>query len=144
MEQNHSQLQDLIVSAKSLLTGISINYNSEVGSRTKQLIEFSKQIVPIVKEDYPKIAKILQNATRTIVNRRAIPIGPYGQIAYKDYINAYSFEDLRTAIKVIITDNSKLDELYIELCDYYDLQQDWINFNQRKADFINVVNESVN
>mgnify|MGYP002624828314 FL=1 len=43
-----------------------------------------------------------------------------------------------------ITDNSKLDELYIELCEYYDLQQDWINFNQRKADFINVVNESVN
>jgi hypothetical protein len=40
-----------------------------------------------------------------------------------------------------ITDHSKLDELYIELCDNYGLNQDWINFNQRKADFINVVNK---
>lgn len=40
-----------------------------------------------------------------------------------------------------ITDHSKLDELYIELCDNYGLEQDWINFNQRKADFINVVNK---
>ena len=42
-----------------------------------------------------------------------------------------------------ITDNSKLDELYTELCDYYGLHQDWINFNQRKIDFIKVVNESI-
>lgn len=41
-----------------------------------------------------------------------------------------------------LTDNSKLDELYIELCESYDLQQDWINFNQRKADFIKVVNST--
>ena len=40
-----------------------------------------------------------------------------------------------------ITDNSKLDELYIELCDNYGLEQDWINFNQRKEDFLKVVRE---
>ena len=42
-----------------------------------------------------------------------------------------------------LTDNSKLDELYIEICESYDLQQDWINFNQRKTDFIKVVNENI-
>ena len=40
-----------------------------------------------------------------------------------------------------IADNSKLDELYIELCDNYGLEQDWINFNQRKEDFLKVVRE---
>lgn len=273
MKQEYSHLRNLIDSAKTLLTGISINYNTEIGPRTRQLVEFSNQIFPIVKEDHPTIADILQNATRTIVNRQAVPIGPYGQMVYKDFINAYSFGELKAAIKVIdslysdkslnarvgrkifishasddetivkafikeilmlgcrfstqdifctldntairtgddfrdiivdnmkscdyviciisenyrksevcqnemgaawamenkrvlpfkfpnlsfkeigflnvvkqaadITDESKLDELYVELCKYYDLQQDLINFNQRKADFINVVNKYV-
>jgi len=42
-----------------------------------------------------------------------------------------------------ITDESKLDELYVELCDHYDVQQDFIHFNKRKADFINVVNKYI-
>ena len=41
-----------------------------------------------------------------------------------------------------ITDDSKLDELHVELCDCYGLQQDWINFNQRKTDFLKVVKQS--
>ncbi|MBS4965431.1 MAG: toll/interleukin-1 receptor domain-containing protein [Phocaeicola dorei] len=39
-----------------------------------------------------------------------------------------------------ITDKSKLDELYTELCAFYDLSTDWINYNQRTADFIQLVN----
>jgi len=273
MEQNHSQLRNLIDSAKTLLKGISINYNTEIGPRTRQLVELSNQIFPIIKDDHPTIADILLNATLTIVNRQSIPIGPYGQIVYKDFINAYSFGDLRTAIKVIdslysnkslsarvnrkvfishasddasivkafikeilmlgcrfstqdifctldhtairtgddfrdiivdnmkncdyvicfisenykksevcqnemgaawtledkrvlpfkfpnikfseigflnvvkqaadITDSSKLDELYVELCEHYDVQQDLIHFNRRKADFMKVVNENI-
>ena len=42
-----------------------------------------------------------------------------------------------------LTDKSKLDELYDELCRFYDLPQDWRNFNQQKDDFIKVVNENV-
>ena len=42
-----------------------------------------------------------------------------------------------------ITDNAKLDELYNELAKYYGLQQDWINYNQRKADFINIVHQII-
>lgn len=40
-----------------------------------------------------------------------------------------------------ITDGTKLDELYEELCDNYNLQQDWKNFNRRKEEFIKLVNE---
>ena len=39
-----------------------------------------------------------------------------------------------------ITDKSKLDELYTELCAFYSLSTDWINYNQRTADFIQLVN----
>ena len=42
-----------------------------------------------------------------------------------------------------ITDSSKLDELYVELCEHYDVQQDLIHFNKRKADFMKVVNENI-
>lgn len=38
-----------------------------------------------------------------------------------------------------ITDKSKLDELYKELCEFYELQQDWMNYNQRTSDFFNIV-----
>ena len=42
-----------------------------------------------------------------------------------------------------ITDSSKLDELYVEFCEHYDVQQDFIHFNKRKADFMKVVNENI-
>ena len=42
-----------------------------------------------------------------------------------------------------LTDKSKLDELYDELCQFYDLPQDWRSFNQQKDDFIKVVIEHV-
>ena len=42
-----------------------------------------------------------------------------------------------------ITDSSKLDELYVELCKRYGLQQDFPHFNQRKQDFIKVVKDEV-
>ena len=41
-----------------------------------------------------------------------------------------------------ITDKSKLDELYEELCKYYDLQPDWMNYNKQKDDFVKLVDNS--
>lgn len=42
-----------------------------------------------------------------------------------------------------ITDKSKLDELYKELCNRYDIEQDWLSFNQNKEDFIKTINETL-
>ncbi len=39
-----------------------------------------------------------------------------------------------------ITDKSKIDELYVEVCQRYNLQQDWMNYNKQKEDFIEFVN----
>lgn len=38
-----------------------------------------------------------------------------------------------------ITDKSKLDELFDELCLRYNLPQDWRNFNQQKDDFVELI-----
>lgn len=40
-----------------------------------------------------------------------------------------------------ITDKSKLDELYDELCHYYELKQDWKNYNKQKDNFVELANK---
>ena len=103
--KNISQLRDLITSARTLLNGIDINYDSIIGPRTQKLVKISKQIIPIIKEDYPDIAQILMNATQRIVFRTSrilqTPQPPYFQNIFGDFINAYSFGDIRTAIKIL-------------------------------------------
>lgn len=268
MKRNYDQVRNLIDSAKTLLTGVSINYNSEIGPKTKQLVDICNSIAPLIKEMYPEIANILMNATSHIVNRQILQMTPYGPMVNKDLINAYSFGDLRTTIKILdvlypkqelggykifvshssideiivncfvknilmlgcgfrrtdifctldhtvirtgddfrdeiienmrscdyilcltsdnyknsevcqnelgaawamngkrvlpfkfpnisfneigflnvvkqaadLTDKSKLDELYDELCQFYDLPQDWRNYNQQKDDFLELFNK---
>lgn len=134
--KDYSQLRDLISSAKDVLTGININYDSILGPRTQKLVEISKQIIPIIKEDYPDIAQILLNATQRIVFRTSrilqIPQPPYFQNVFGDFINAYSFGDIRTSIKIIdtlyplqsvkghkifVSHSSKDKEIVSEFCD---------------------------
>ena len=105
MKQNYNQLITLISSAKSTLAKISINYNSEIGPNTKKLVEITGQITPLVRKDYPDIANILEKATNNIITKQTSQTYPYGTIVVRDLINAYSFGDLRTAIKI-------LDSLY--------------------------------
>lgn len=132
MEHNYEKLRSMIDSAKSLLTGISINYNSEIGPRTKQLVDISNQIILIINQDYPEIASIIKNATSNIVNRQIVTLAPYGPLVNKDFINAYSFGDIRTSIKILdalysqktqnghklfISHSSKDKEIVSEFCD---------------------------
>lgn len=268
MKRNYHQVRALIDSAKTLLTGISIDYNSEIGPKTKELVRICNSIAPLVKEKYPEIASIVMNSSSHIVNRQVIQMSPYGPMVNKDLINAYSFGDIRTTIKILdvlypeqeqkgykifvshssedeiivnsfiknilmvgcglrrrdifctldhtvirtgddfrdeiienmrncdyilclisdnyknsevcqnelgaawamngkrvlpfkfpdvnfneigflnvvkqaadLTDKSKLDELYDELCQFYELPQDWRNFNQQKDDFVELFND---
>ena len=69
MEHNYEKLRSMIDSAKSLLTGISINYNSEIGPRTKQLVDISNQIILIINQDYTEIASIIKNAKQYSMRR---------------------------------------------------------------------------
>lgn len=36
----------------------------------------------------------------------------------------------------LITDKKKLDEFYAEICDFYSITPDWLNFNNAKEDYI--------
>ena len=38
-----------------------------------------------------------------------------------------------------ITDGNKLDELYQELCEFYEITPDWRSFNKAKGDFLDLV-----
>lgn len=272
MRQDISHLKNLINSAKLLADNISqsVNYNTPFDNRTQQLAGIVKQIIPLIKNNCPEIANILEKATSRIINRQVVPMVPYGPMVNKDFINAFFFGDIRTTINILsilyplqeqggykifishssddetivnafikdilivgcgfrrteifctldhtvirtgddfrneiienmkrcdyilcmisdnyrksevcqnelgaawamtgkrvlpfkfpninfkeigflnvvkqtadLTDKSKLDELYDELCRFYDLPQDWRNFNQQKDDFIKVVNENL-
>ena len=40
-----------------------------------------------------------------------------------------------------ITDKSKLDEFYQELCNNYDIKPDWLAYNKAKEDFVNFITQ---
>ena len=106
--KDYSQLRDSISSAMDLLKGIIINnYDFIMEPRVYRFVEISKQIIPLVREDYPEIAQILMNATQKIIFRTSrmmqIPQPPYFQNVFGDYVNAYSFGDIRTTIKILDT-----------------------------------------
>lgn len=93
----HKQLRSLIDSAKTLLGRININYNSPIGPNTRQLLEISKQIIPIIRTDYPYIAENLDTSITKIINRQLTMYPP----GYVDLVNAYSYGDIRTTIKFL-------------------------------------------
>ena len=99
-------------------------------------MDISIQIIPIIKADYPDIAQILENATKKITFRTSrviqIPQPPFFQTVVGDYINAYSFGDIRTTIKILdvlfsykptnghrifISHSSKDKDIVTEFCD---------------------------
>ena len=101
MKREYYQIRNLIDSANDVLKKFRIDYNSTAGPLTHKLIALSNQIAPLIKQDYPEIAVILDNATKKLINRSNILQPPYGTTIFKDYINAYAFGDIRTTIKIL-------------------------------------------
>jgi len=107
-----------------------------------EIIENMKKcdyIICMISDNY-KNSEVCQNelgAAWTMTGKRVLPF-KFPNINFREigFLNV-----VKQAAD--LTDKSKLDELYDELCHFYDLQQDWRNFNQQKEDFINVVKENV-
>lgn len=96
-------------------------------------------ILCMISDNYRK-SEVCQNelgAAWAMTGKRVLPF-KFPNINFKEigFLNVVK----QTAD---LTDKSKLDELYDELCRFYDLPQDWRNFNQQKDDFIKVVNENL-
>lgn len=96
-------------------------------------------VICLISDNY-KQSEICQNemgAAWTLEDKRVLPFKfPNVKFSEIGFLNV-----VKQAAD--ITDSSKLDELYVELCEYYDVQQDFIHFNKRKADFMKVVNQNV-
>lgn len=94
--QRYNKLRGLIDSAKTLLGGIRINYNTQVGPNISELLEVSKQIVPLIEVEHPSIAETLENAISKISY-----IQPNVFTPGRGFVNAFSYGDMRTTIKFI-------------------------------------------
>ena len=96
-------------------------------------------VICLISENYRQ-SEVCQNemgAAWTLEGKRVLPF-KFPNLSFQEigFLNV-----VKQAAD--ITDESKLDELYVELCEHYDVQQDLIHFNKRKADFVKVVNENI-
>lgn len=82
-----TELRKNLENCIDILKGFNINYNSLIGRKTCDLVNQVRLLQPYIRIKYPKISDILENAIRKINNN--------------GYINAYSFGDIRTALKIL-------------------------------------------
>lgn len=103
MKQDNGQLRNLINTAKSLSTNItvSIRNNFPIDTGTQNLLGIARQIVPLINDNYKGIADVLKGAINDIKTIQAIPMPPYGQLVNKEVINLYSLRDIMTTINIL-------------------------------------------
>ena len=87
-----TNIKDILNSAISILKTIKIDYNSPIGPRTTALVAEVSRLVPLLENDQPCIAECLKQSL--------------ANISFNGLINAYSFGDIRTALKI-------LDSIYL-------------------------------
>ena len=103
MKQDNGQLRNLINTAKSLSTNItmSIRNNFPIVTDTQNLLGIARQIVPLINDSYKGIADVLKGAINDIKTIQAFPMPPYGQLVNKEVINLYSLRDIMTTINIL-------------------------------------------
>ncbi len=94
-------------------------------------------ILIFISENYNQsdVCKNEMGAAWALENKRVLPF-----ILPKISFNQMGFLNV-VKQGASINDGSKLDELYQELCEFYELDMDWRNFNKAKSDFENLVKE---
>lgn len=105
-----------------------------------EIIENMKRcdyILCMISDNYRK-SEVCQNelgAAWTMNGKRVLPF-KFPNISFKEigFLNV-----VKQAAD--LADKSKLDELYEELCNYYDILPDWKNYNKQKDCFVELVNE---
>lgn len=95
-------------------------------------------IICMISENYKK-SEVCQNelgAAWTMDEKRVLPF-KFPNLSFTElgFLNV-----VKQAAD--ISDTSKLDELYDELCAYYELQPDWKNYNKQKSGFVELISSS--
>lgn len=95
MQGDHDKqtIREILNLCISILKTIKIDYNSVIGPRTTALITEVSRLVPLLENNQKCIADCLKQSL--------------ANISFNGFINAYSFGDIRTALKI-------LDSMYLE------------------------------
>jgi len=103
MKQDNGQLRNLINTAKSLSTNITMSIRNKfpIVTDTQNLLGIARQIVPLIIDNYKGIADVLKGAINDIKTIQAFPMPPYGQLVNKEVINLYSLRDIMTTINIL-------------------------------------------
>lgn len=81
------EIRNILDSCISILKTIKIDYNTPIGPRTTALVAEVSRLVPLLKNEQPYIAECLNHSI--------------SNISFNGLINAYSFGDIRTALKIL-------------------------------------------
>lgn len=99
MMGDKKQIKDLINEGLSIISQMKIRSDSYAGPNTNKLKEIIKNINPLISDDYPLLKDILFKAeTRLIEN---------------GIINAFSFGDIRTSLKILKDNYSRPPKIFI-------------------------------
>lgn len=99
MTNNNKQIKDLINEGLSIISLMKIKSDSLAGSNTNKLKETIKRLFPLISHDCPLISDILRNAENRLVENRMI--------------NAFSFGDIRTSLKVLKDNYCRPPKIFI-------------------------------
>ena len=83
----------------SIVKRMNIRTNTPAGHNTIQLKEITKQLFPLVQEDYPVISAVLSKAETRLID--------------KGVINAFFFGDIRTSLTILKSEYEKKHKIFI-------------------------------
>ena len=99
MKKEKKQIIDLINEGLSIISQMKIRSDSLAGSNTNKLKGTIKRLCPLISHDCPLISDILRNAENRLVENRII--------------NAFSFGDIRTSLKVLKDNYCRPPKIFI-------------------------------
>ena len=99
MTKEDRQIKTLINEGLSIISLMKIRSDSLAGSNTNKLKETIKRLFPLISHDCPMISDILRNAENKLVENRMI--------------NAFSFGDIRTSLKVLKDNYCRPPKIFI-------------------------------
>jgi len=151
---SHSSKDEAIIKpfiTHILIAGCGLRYNEIFCTLDNSTIhtgeDFRNEIVNGMKESDFILLMISNNykESEVCLNEMGAAWTLTGKTVLPFVLPDCAFEDMGFLYKVkqgaSITDKTKLDELYKDICETYNIEQDWIHFNQISNEFIEFVKQ---
>ena len=99
MAKEDRQIKELINQGLSIISQMKIRSDSYAGPNTNKLKEIVKNLYPLISDDYPLLRDILSKAGTKLIEN--------------GIINAFSFGDIRTSLKILKDYYSRPPKIFI-------------------------------